>query len=98
MSADEVFWLDVWAKAVRAAYKIAYGERLAQLRGKRTKSFDDRGLHPPSEQWGRITLAESFIQEGAGLPYVSPASVRSMAETDAYHDFIAGLKPPTEEE
>lgn len=86
-------WLDVWCAATRGAYKLAYGERLAQLRGKQVKRFDDRGLHPYSEQWGRVTLAESFLEH---LPYLSPYTLRTMAIDDAYHDFINELTPKEE--
>lgn len=86
-------WFTIWARATRAAYKLAYGERSALVRGKRTRSYDDRGLHPYSEQWGRMTLAESFVMAETGwLPYLSPASLRDMAHADAHHDYVKELR------
>lgn len=89
---------DLWLRSVRAAYKLAHRQRLAQLRGKRVKSFDDRGLHPYSEMWGRIILAESDSAVGKAIacgyfPPLSPESLRRMAEDDAYRDFITELTP-----
>lgn len=46
----------LWTELVHEAYQLAYGERLAELNGRRPRTFDDRGLHPYSEVWGRIGL------------------------------------------
>lgn len=98
--AGEWSWFTIWARSFRAAYKLAYGERMAALRGKRTKSYDDRGLHPYSEQWGRITLSESFVlsETGWAPPDASPTAIKNMAQHDAYSDFISELRKEEDED
>lgn len=42
--------------AVRECYLLAKGEEAAQLRAKRFRRFDARGIHPFSEAWGAAAL------------------------------------------
>ena len=44
---------NAWVEALRECYMLARGERLGELRGRRVKLLDERGLHPFSVAWGR---------------------------------------------
>jgi hypothetical protein len=52
-----------WEEAQQHAFLIARGERLALLRGRRVRSFDDRGLHPFSMEVARILLLQELQPE-----------------------------------
>lgn len=54
----EAAW-PVFIAAVKQAYELAKAERLAEFKGRRPRTFDDRGLHPYSEVWGYIGAATS---------------------------------------
>lgn len=49
------------AAALKAAFSLAKATRKRELEGKRTvKTFDARGLHPLSVEWGRILALEEL--------------------------------------
>lgn len=52
---------------VDQAFKLAKGERAAELRGRRIRRFDERGLHPYSEVWGYIGAATDGEAAGPEL-------------------------------
>lgn len=83
-------------RELRAAYSLAYHQRYGELRaGRRTKTFDDRGIHPYSEVWGRISvflahaeghwMVEQFLE-------VTPYQLTRMAEQDAHEQVVLDLK------
>lgn len=80
-----------WVRLLREAYLIARGERMAELRGRRLKRFDDQGLHPFSVVIGKLTMIESML----GLPgevCVHPLHIRSAAVKDAHKAFAKELR------
>lgn len=80
--------------AVEQAYQLAKSERLAEMKGRRQRTFDDRGLHPYSEVWGYIGAATSTeIADwqsacGRGLGAISPTIIRDAARRDAAREFV----------
>ena len=80
-----------WVEALQAAYSIARGERLATLKGKRPRAFDVRGLHPFSEEVGRVFACESLAPElrFAGFDH---HLLRATAEQDAMELFLADIE------
>lgn len=65
--------VNAWVEALEEAWMLAKGERGNELRGRYVKRFDDRGLHPLSECWGRIHGLE------AACPWL--ADIRSLGES-----------------
>lgn len=88
-----------WIAELRHAYRLAKGERAAELRaGKRPKLLDDRGLHPYSEVWGRIIMLEGsaeiadVIANAPELFECSPSSLRRVAHQDAHEEFVREIR------
>lgn len=52
-----------WAESLEAAYREAKAARSRELRGRRGKSFDDRGLHPYSVEVGRVQAIEAALDD-----------------------------------
>lgn len=42
-----------WAEQIVRVYRMVKGERAGEIRGRRPKLFDDRGLHPISYEIGK---------------------------------------------
>lgn len=89
--------VDRWLTALRDAWHVARGERLAELRGdRRIKGFDGAGLHVYSAAWGRVIACEGLIPElqEARLsdPSADPVSLRRMAHRDAQESFASELR------
>lgn len=81
------------AAALRAAFAIAETEALARMRGEFPKRFDSRGIHPFSEEWGRIHALEAMHPElavGRGAD-ADPVSLRHKAEGAARRRFAEQL-------
>lgn len=83
----------------RAAYQLAYHQRYGELRaGRRTKTFDDRGLHPYSEIWGRISVliseedSRETTQMVPALLEVTPNQLQRMAEQDAHAQLLNEIR------
>lgn len=96
--ADE--W-DAWASfqtALRHAHRIAHGERMNELIGKRVRTFDERGLHPYSEIWGQINMLAAHPEVHARLAELdseevpTPAHMRRLAHEEADADFIRAIR------
>jgi hypothetical protein len=80
------------AAALRAAAAIAEAEALARMRGEFPKRFDTRGIHPWSEEWGRIHALEDLhpeLAEARGGEH--PVSMRQKAEAAARRRFAEQL-------
>lgn len=86
-----------WMAMVEQAFALARGERLAILNGRRSRTFDDRGLHPYSEVWGKIDAFTSepiaaWLQEGGReLTAITPPQLRAIAYAAADDEFRAAL-------
>jgi hypothetical protein len=93
--------LDAWLDALRDCYMLAKGERSGELRGRRVKLLDDRGLHLYSLAWGRALACEHLLPalQRARLsdPAADPVSLRRMAQRDAerafYDEVRSGADP-----
>lgn len=59
------------------AYRLARGERLAELHGRRPRLLDDRGIHPYSYVWGHVDAL------GGSHTGISPEALRRDAREDA---------------
>jgi len=42
-----------WAEQIVRVYRLVKGERAGEIRGRRPRTFDDRGLHPVSYEIGK---------------------------------------------
>lgn len=42
-----------WAEQIVRVYRLVKGDRSGEIRGRRPKAFDDRGLHPISFEFGK---------------------------------------------
>jgi hypothetical protein len=93
-SKDAVY--DAWVEALRDAWHLARGERLGELRGRRQKLLDERGMHPYSLAWGRAMACEQLLPElqSARLadPPVDPVLMRRLAQRDAEQSFESELR------
>jgi hypothetical protein len=95
-SPDEV--LAAWADALAFAWSLARGARAAELRGRRVKSFDERGIHLYSAEWGAVWSYERVLPElevlrrvGGDTP-LDPVSMRRLAEVEALDEFVREVK------
>lgn len=84
MTEDQAY--DAWKEAVDAAYQIARGERLGELRGRRPKTFDRRGLHPFSTECGRIMALQALVPRLAKLDF-NHLELRRAAFEDAEQQY-----------
>jgi len=82
---------EVWLEALSFAFLLAKGARAAELRGdRRSKTFDPRGMHPYSEEWGKVRACEELIPELETLRADADAvSMRATAFREAEDDFAA---------
>ena len=67
------------AVLVKQAYKLAYVERLQELRGQYQARFDKRGLHPYSVIWGQIMVLTTPENDDG----MSPLRMRKIAHAEA---------------
>jgi hypothetical protein len=82
-----------WVDALQRAYTLARNERLNEMRGKHVKRFDAMGLHPESEAWGQVHMAENLDPTLAAVG-CAPEGLREVARLDAegeYHQQILGV-------
>lgn len=83
----------LWEQALQIAYSTAKAARGAELRGdRRVKSFDGRGVHVYSQEWGRIFACEDLMPALGSFRYeddVDPVTLRRHAERDAEAEFEA---------
>lgn len=83
---------------MRAAWMHAKGARTRELRGdRRVKTFDSRGLHPYSVEWGRILALEALLPDleqrrATGDVLFDPVSMRHHAEREAEQEFYAAIR------
>lgn len=86
----------LWEQALQIAYSTAKAARLAELRGdRRVKSFDGRGVHVYSQEWGRIFACEDLMPSLGHFRYeddVDPLTLRRHAERDAEAEFEAAAR------
>lgn len=75
-----------WVDALQRAYSLARAGRLNELRGKYVRRFDDMGLHPESEAWGQVHLAENLDPALAAVG-CAPEGLREAARADADREF-----------
>jgi hypothetical protein len=52
-----------WAESLEAAYREAKAARSRELRGRRGRTFDGRGLHPFSLEVGRVQAMETVLSD-----------------------------------
>ena len=92
---------DAWQAfqtALRHAYRMAHGERINELIGRRVRTFDERGLHPYSEIWGQINMLAAHPEVHARLSELdsgdvpTPAHMRRLAHEEADADFIRAIR------
>jgi hypothetical protein len=88
MSPLEELIAETWLVCLTGAYSIAKQHRLRQLRGLPRQSYDARGIHPYSAEWGRAFALESLcpwltaVREGC-----DPHTLRKEAQADADREF-----------
>ena len=91
MSPEAVY--DLWATSLGFAFTLAKGVRAAELRGdRRSKTFDARGLHLYSVEWGRVWACEELMPDLARLRatgdfLLDAVSMRSKAAREAEAEF-----------
>lgn len=76
------FIVQRWCEAVTYAYELARGQRLADLRGERVKTFDSRFMHPFSEAIGAAHQCQQLV---GTLAYceLDPRELWKQAQRDA---------------
>lgn len=79
-----------WMNALQRAYTLSRAERLNEMQGKHVKRFDSMGLHPLSEAWGQIHLAENLEPVLAAVG-CAPESLREAARQDAELEYNRAL-------
>lgn len=90
----ELFILEAWQQAVQMAWSLAKAERIAELNGSRSKTFDTRGLHPYSVEWGRILAFEVLMPELAHARYegqsqqIDMVTMRKLAHQEGYDEWV----------
>lgn len=94
---------ELFIAAVREAFKLAKGEEVARLRGRRLRTFNDQGVHPFSEAVGKVRVWALLVEadtmqpptevEVAGVKMVPDAvGIKVAAKQAALADFIADAK------
>lgn len=83
--------VEAWLEALRECYRLAKGERSHQLRGRRIKFMDGRGVHPLSEAFGRQAALFALAELPAELA-VDMVTIRREAELDAEDDFAEEVR------
>jgi hypothetical protein len=83
--------VEAWLEAVRECYRLSKAERSHQLRGRRIKFMDGRGVHPLSEAFGRQTALFTLAELPAELAVDMP-TIRREAELDAEADFAEEVR------
>lgn len=76
-----------WTEAVQAAYRLAHASRTADLYFRPVKRFDSRGVHPFSEECGRIAELQQLMPELRNAGF-DPVLLRREAEKDATEQFV----------
>jgi hypothetical protein len=79
---DEALIIKAWCEAVCHHYTLAKGERLGELRGRRPRTIDERGLHPLSLEVGRILALQDLVPDLELLEFTHLRS-RKVAHDDA---------------
>lgn len=74
--------VDLWLDALTGFYSLCRGERAAELRRESFRRYDSRGVHPPSEEVGRVSALQALepVLLNAGF---DPVLVRNAARDDA---------------
>ena len=49
------------AEVASECHQLAFGQRWGELTGKRARTFDDRGVHPFSEAWGKVWYVRAAL-------------------------------------
>lgn len=75
-----------WCEAVTAAYELARGERLNELRGSHTRLLDGRGMHPFSEAIGAAHQCQALLPLLHACE-LDPWKLKRQAQDDAYELF-----------
>jgi hypothetical protein len=83
---DEADIIKAWCEAVHQHYIIARGERLGELRGRRPRTIDERGLHPLSLEVGRILALQELVPDLELLEFTHLRS-RKAAHNDAAEEY-----------
>jgi hypothetical protein len=83
---DEAVIIKAWCEAVCQHYTLAKGERLGELRGRRPRTIDERGLHPLSLEVGRILALQEMLPDLELLEFTHLLS-RKAAHNDAANEY-----------
>jgi hypothetical protein len=84
MTDEEV--IKAWCGEVRFAWVLARSERLGELRGRRSKLMDERGLHPLSLLVGKIESLQEMLPSLRELDF-DPLLLKREAQRDAEYAF-----------
>lgn len=76
-----------WVDALQTAYKLAYAARTADLNFRPVKRYDSRGVHPFSEECGRIAELQQLMPELSHAGF-DPVQLRRGAEEDAQAAYV----------
>jgi hypothetical protein len=80
-----------WERSLQSAWALAKGQRLAELRGRRSRTFDERGLHPLSLEVGRIYALQE-IEPVLREADFNILELRVEAEQEALEEFRKELE------
>jgi hypothetical protein len=80
-----------YTRLLREAYQLARGERMAQLRGRYLRRFNNAGLHEWSYIIGKLTAIEDFLE----LPNevrLNHLDLQGAAIQEAHHTFAQRVR------
>lgn len=90
MSDDERV-LEAWCECVRHSFSLAKGEEAGRLRGKRSRTFNERGTHPLSFELGRVSMLQDLWPWLRDAEF-DPLAMRSLAAEEALAEFVADVR------
>ena len=95
--------LERWGEAIHATLLTLRSNRAREIRGdRRVRTFDARGLHPPSLEWGRVLALEELLPGLAelrdiGEPECHFLSLGRLARSEAQAAFETEIREQKED-
>jgi hypothetical protein len=86
MGITEAQVIEEWCSALSNFYSLVRGERLGELRDRRSRLLDNRGLHPASLEIGRIQACEALLPELDVLEF-NHHELKQAAQQDAVEEY-----------
>lgn len=101
-----------WREQIAVCYRLVKAERAGEIRGRRPRLLDERGIHPLSYEWGkaqRIWAGVLFALDRSAKPggatevavladslYIDLARIRAVGRRAAEREFAEALRSTDE--